>query len=129
MGSCVTETHKAFLYVSGEKGKHCGRYQDSLPTRPHKNCPRLSYYRVVTPASWGFPTCICILLLILCNKPLHYYGLGVNSDSDRNEYQEYFLGSKSGRCLGMTALPPSCVECLEIRELELPGTLRACTGL
>ena len=35
---------------------------------------------------------------------------GVDSVSNRNEYQEYFLGGKGGRCVGLTALPPSCVE-------------------
>jgi len=34
--------------------------------------------------------------------------------TNRNEYQEYFLGGKGGRCLGLTALPPSCADCLEI---------------
>ena len=33
---------------------------------------------------------------------------------NRNEYQEYFLGGKGGRCLGLTTLPPSCADCLEI---------------
>jgi hypothetical protein len=28
------------------------------------------------------------------------------------EYQEYFLGSKGGRCVGLTTLPPSCADCL-----------------
>jgi len=28
-----------------------------------------------------------------------------------------------------TTLPPSCVDCLEIWELQPPGTLRACPGL
>ena len=29
----------------------------------------------------------------------------VDSASNRNEYQEYFLGGKSGRCVGLTTLP------------------------
>jgi len=40
--------------------------------------------------------------------------LPVDSASNRNEYQEYFLGSKGGRCVGLTAFPPSCPDCLEI---------------
>jgi hypothetical protein len=39
---------------------------------------------------------------------------GVDSASNRNEYQECFLGGKDGRCLGLTTLPPSCVDYLEI---------------
>jgi len=31
-----------------------------------------------------------------------------------DEYQEYFLRGKDGRCLGLTTLPPSCADCLEI---------------
>ena len=30
------------------------------------------------------------------------YGPGVDSLSNRNEYQEYFLGGTGGRCLGLT---------------------------
>ena len=30
-----------------------------------------------------------------------------------NEYQEYFLEGKGGRCLGLKNLPPSCADCLE----------------
>jgi len=37
-----------------------------------------------------------------------HYCCGVDSASDRNEYQEYFLGGKGGWCVGLTALPPSC---------------------
>jgi hypothetical protein len=38
---------------------------------------------------------------------------GVDSASNRNEYQEYFLGGKGGWCIGLTLLP-SCTDCLEI---------------
>ena len=48
-----------------------------------------------------------------------------DSASNRKEYHEYFLGSKGGRCVGLTTLPPSCAACLEIWEPLLPGTLRA----
>ena len=33
---------------------------------------------------------------------------------NRNEYQEYLLGGKGGRCVGLTTLPSSCTDCLEI---------------
>jgi len=49
--------------------------------------------------------------------------------TDRNEYQEYFLGGKGGRCVRLTTLPPSCTDCLEIWERQPPGTLRTCPGL
>ena len=49
--------------------------------------------------------------------------LGVDSTSNRNEYQQYFLGGKGGRCVGLTTLPHSCADCLEIWEPQTPGTL------
>jgi hypothetical protein len=36
------------------------------------------------------------------------YGPGVYLASDSNEYQEYFLGGKGYRCVGLTTLPTSC---------------------
>ena len=42
----------------------------------------------------------------------------VDSDSNRNEYQEYFLWGKSGRCIGLATLPPSCADFLEIWESQ-----------
>jgi hypothetical protein len=60
-----------------------------------------------------------------------HYGPGVDSASNRNEYQEYgiFPWGKSGRWVGLTILPPSCVNCLNIWETQPPGTLRACQDL
>jgi len=57
-----------------------------------------------------------------------HYDPSVDSATDRNEYQEYFLWCKGGRCLGVTTLPPSCADYHEIWESEYPGTLRACPG-
>jgi len=47
---------------------------------------------------------------------------------NRNEYREYFLRGKSSWCVGLTILPPSCADCLQIWEPQSPGTLRACPG-
>jgi hypothetical protein len=43
--------------------------------------------------------------------------------------QEYFLGCKGGRCVGLTTLPPLCDDCLEIWEPQPSGALRASPGL
>ena len=51
------------------------------------------------------------------------------SASNGNENQEYLLGSKGGRCLGLTTIPLSWADCLEIWKPQLPGTLRAYPGL
>jgi hypothetical protein len=56
-------------------------------------------------------------------------GPGVDSASNGNEYQEYFLGGKRGRCVGLTTLPPSSADCLEIWEPQPPGTLWTSPGL
>jgi len=37
-----------------------------------------------------------------------------------------FPRGKGGRCVGLTTLPPSCADCLEICEPQTPGTFRAC---
>ena len=57
------------------------------------------------------------------------YGPGVGSAFNLSEYQEYFLGFKGGRCLGLTTLPPSCADHHEIWEPQPRGTLRASPGL
>jgi len=54
---------------------------------------------------------------------------GVDSASNRNEYQDCFLGGKGGWCVRLMTLPPSCADCLEIWEPQPPGTLGACPGL
>jgi len=40
-----------------------------------------------------------------------------------------FPGCKGGRCVGLTTLPPSCADCLDIWESQPPGTSRPCPGL
>jgi len=39
-----------------------------------------------------------------------------------------FPGGKCGRCVGLTTLPPSCADCLEIWEPQPTGNLRAYPG-
>ena len=58
-----------------------------------------------------------------------HYGPGVDSASNRNEYQEYFLGVKSCRCVRLTTLPPSCAVVMKsgnLNFLEPSGPLQAC---
>ena len=60
-----------------------------------------------------------------------HYGPGVDSVSNRNEYQEYFLGGKSGRCVRLTTLPASCAVVTKSRNLnflEPSGPLQYCNG-
>jgi hypothetical protein len=61
-----------------------------------------------------------------------HYGARFDWSSERNEYQEYFLEGKGGRCVGLINLPPSCADCNEIWEhkpTEPSGTVQACTGI
>jgi hypothetical protein len=57
------------------------------------------------------------------------YGPGVDSASNRNKYQEYLLGGKDGLSVGLTNLPPSCANCLDIwcpKLLEPSRPVQAC---
>jgi hypothetical protein len=57
-------------------------------------------------------------LLTLSFRP--HYGPGVASASNINECQEHFLGSKGGRCVKLTTIPPSRTDCPEIWEHQPP---------
>ena len=56
---------------------------------------------------FGYRGCHCNFALTSSFRP-HY---GIGSASNRNEYQEYFLGGKGVR---LTTIPPSFAYCLEI---------------
>jgi hypothetical protein len=47
-------------------------------------------------------------------------GRRVDSASNRNKYQDYFMRDKGGRCIGLTT------DGLEILESQTPRTLRVC---
>jgi len=60
-----------------------------------------------------------------------HYGPGVDSASNRNEYQEYLMGVKSGRCVRLATLPPSCAVVTKsesLNFLEPFGSVQACNG-
>jgi hypothetical protein len=60
-----------------------------------------------------------------------HYGPGVDSASNRNEYQEYFLGGKGGRCVGLTTLHhmPVVWKSGNLNILEPSGPVQACNGI
>ena len=55
--------------------------------------------------------------------------LGFEWASNRNYYQEYFLGCKGGRYIGLKTLPNSCSDCLDIWEPQPRRNIRARPGL
>jgi len=66
---------------------------------------------------WHNPSCRAMALGL--TQPL----------TEMSTYQKYFLGGKGGGCVGLTTLPPSCADCLEILKPQPPGSLTACPGL
>jgi len=122
-----------FLHYKGGRSsaKHTGRlYPRRNPWYSLSEAESTSGHMVLSGEPWKkspmTPPGIdpgTIRLVVQCLN--HYATPGPN----RNKYQEYFLGGKGGQCIGLTNLPPSCAECLEIWEPQTPGTLRACPGL
>jgi hypothetical protein len=56
-------------------------------------------------------------------RPL--YGPGIDSVSNRNEYQGYLLVGKGGRCVWLTTFPPSLSDCLEILGTSISWSLKS----
>jgi len=57
---------------------------------------------------------------------------GLTQPLNKNECQKYFLEGNGSWCIGLTTLPPSCADCLEIWEPQPPsssGPVQACTGV
>ena len=75
---------------------------------------------------------IYILLYFSLTKSFRsYYDPGLDSASDRNEYQKYRLRGKGGRCVVLTTLPHSCADVLKSGSLNLQepsGPVQACNG-
>ena len=76
------------------------------------------------PEGHGFDSEWCHWNFSLTQSFRSRYGPGFDSSSNRIWYQEYYLGGKCGRCVALTNLPPSCVDCLVVWEPETPATLR-----
>ena len=61
--------------------------------------------------------------------PAADHGPGFDSTSNRDEYLEFLLGGKGGRCAGLKTLPQSCADFLEICEHQPLETLGTCPSL
>jgi hypothetical protein len=91
----------------------------------------------VKPRAIVWPEGLCqwkITVIPLGIKPVTFWFLAqcLNHCSTACPQQKWvpgiFLGGKGGRCVGPT-LPPSCDNCHDIWEPQLPGNLRACPRL
>jgi len=59
--------------------------------------------------------------------------VNTSSTCNRNEYQGYLLRGKGGRCIGLTTLPYSCVDCIVIlgawTSWSAWGAVQGCNGI
>jgi hypothetical protein len=121
---CLMRPHFEIQYFTGTSWLHCYYYYYSMGHAVTQLVEALRY----KPEGRGFDSRWCHCNFSLTSFRPHC-GPGVDSVSNRNEYQEYFLGGKGGRCVGLTTLPSSCADCLDIWEPQPTGTLRGCPGL
>jgi hypothetical protein len=89
----------------------------------------LNYFFQTKPAGRTFDSRLCHLDFSWTQSFGTHKGPGTDSASKRNEYHNYYLVGKGGRCVRQTTLPPSSDDSLEIWQPHPPGTLRACPGL
>ena len=63
------------------------------------------------------------------NPSGHSMALGLTQPLTEMSTRNVSWGCKGGRCVGLTTLPPSCADWLEIWESRPPGILWACPDL
>ena len=61
-----------------------------------------------------YVTAVHFLIELILPAILRSWGSTQDSASNRHEYQECIVRGKGDRCVGLTALPLSCADCLEI---------------
>ena len=59
----------------------------------------------------------------------HWHNPGSTHPLTEVSIRNISLVGKGGRCLGLTTLPPSCSDCLEIWEPQPTGNITACPDL
>ena len=78
----------------------------SISSRIIKTAGQLVESLRYKPVGRGFHSRLCHWKFSFTQSFRPRYGLGVDSASNRNEYQEYFPVGKGCRCVGLTNLPP-----------------------
>ena len=84
------------------------------------------------PEGCGFDSRWCHWNLSLTWFFRPHYGPGVDSASNRIEYQGYLLGGKGGWCLRLTTLPfhvPIVLKSGSFNLLEPSGPVQTCNGI
>jgi hypothetical protein len=126
LAECVdTTVHWRRTYRTPTIHHHC-LYDSSEIIRRYFNYREHAVAQLVE-ALRGFDSRWCLWNFSLTLSFRSHYGPGVDSVSNRNEYQEYFLERKGGRCVGLTTLSPSCADCIKIWEPQ--GLSRPVMGL
>jgi len=84
-------------------------------------------------STWARGGAVCRGIVIQAGRSRVRFPVAVwpkpDSASKRYEYQENFLGGKGSRCRGLTNLPPSWGDCLEIWKPQPAETRRTCPVL
>jgi len=74
----------------------------------------------------GFDTQWCHWKFYLPKTSGRTKTLGSTHPATEMSTRNISCGDKGSQCIGLTTLPPSCANCLEIWKPQPPGTLTAC---
>jgi hypothetical protein len=82
------------------------------------------------PEGRGFDSRWCHWNSSLTQSSQPHYGPGIDTASNRNEYQEYFLGGKGGRCWQPYHFHVlNVLKSWSVNVLEPSGSVQACNGI
>ena len=115
--SCITESKEESQEEKKQEGKEKWEWEETRGSVRIKELNflmvRINVY-VISKTAQG--KMLCRMYVYVCVY-IYIYIPGI------------FPGVKGGRCVGLTTLPSSCANCLEIWERQPPGTLQACNGI